>query len=136
MTHEDYTREETVKLGSERRFGQVFAVVFALIGAVTWWRHHAYWPAWLSAAAVILAVAYLVPSLLYWPNRIWLQFGLLLNKIIQPVVMALLFFIAVTPIALIMRLRGADLLRLKISKSAKTYWIERNRPPNSMSKQF
>ena len=136
MTHEDLQREDIVKLGSERRFGQVFAAVFAIAGLITFWHSHAYWPAWFVASAVTLALAYAAPDWLRGPNRLWMKFGLLLKRIIQPIVMALLFFVAVTPIALIMRLKRADLLRLKFEKGQGTYWLKRDRAPNPMNKQF
>jgi energy-coupling factor transporter transmembrane protein EcfT len=136
MTHEDYSREEKIKLGSERRFGQVFAGLFALIAFVVWHRAHVGWPLWLAAAVAMLAVAYLAPTWLERPNRLWLRFGLLLAKVIQPVVLGILFFVAITPIGMIMRLRHSDLLRLKFDRDAKSYWIVRDNPPNPMSKQF
>lgn len=136
MTHEDFSRKEKIKLGSERRFGQVFAGLFALIALVVWYRAHAVWPFWLAAAAVTLAIVHLAPSWLERPNRLWLGFGLLLAKVIQPIVLGILFFVAITPIGMIMRLRRSDLLRLKFDRDAKSYWIVRDKPPHPMNKQF
>ena len=61
-------------------------------------------------------------------NRLWLKFGLLLHKVVNPIVMALVFFGTVLPTGLIMRVLGKDLLRLKRQPDANSYWIER-RPP-------
>ncbi|MBT5415894.1 MAG: hypothetical protein HOH66_03470 [Rhodospirillaceae bacterium] len=138
--HEDYGREEEVKGSSDRGFGIVFAVVFALV---------ALWPLtgengavrlWSAAVAIaFLAIAFLRPGLLAPLNRLWTRFGLLLHRIVNPIVMGFLFYLTVTPMALIMRALGKDLLRLKRDPEAKSYWIERTPPgpaPDTMSNQF
>lgn len=138
--HEDYGREEEVKGSSNRGFGQVFAVVFAVV---------AFWPLtgeggsvrlWsLGLAVAFLAIAYLRSSLLAPLNWVWTRFGLLLHRIVNPLVMGMLFYGTVTPMGLIMRALGKDLLRLKRDPKARTYWIERKPPgptPDSMSNQF
>ena len=128
-----------VKVGSERSFGVVFAIVFAIIGA---------WPLlgggeprlWsLLIAAVFLGLGFIAPVVLRPLNIIWFKFGMLLGRIIAPIVISLLFFIAVTPTALIMRMMRKDILRLKLDRNAKSYWISRsktNNPMGSMKKQF
>ena len=137
--HEDYGRAEEVKLGSERAFGVVFAVVFAVVGL---------WPlvagggvrAWaLGVGAWILVVALARPALLRPFNRAWFHFGLLLSRVVNPLVMGLLFFVTVTPIGLIMRALGKDPLRLRFDRGAPSYWIERQPPgpePETMRQQF
>ena len=137
--HEDLTREEEVKASSERGFGIVFAVVFTIVGllpllaggGVRWWA--------LALAAGFLGAGYLAPQILRPLNRLWLKFGLLLHRIVNPVIMGLLFFVTVTPIGLIMRALGKDPLRLNLDRSAKSYWIERTPPgpaPDTMKNQF
>lgn len=137
--HEDFGREAPVKAGSERAFGIVFAVFFAVIGL---------WPLvaggaprfWaLGVAAAFLVAALLVPKALGPLNRLWFKFGLLLHRIVSPLAMGMLFFVAVTPVALIMRLLGKDVLNLRFRRDAKSYWIERTPPgpaPDSMRRQF
>jgi hypothetical protein len=137
--HEDLSREDEVKGSSERGFGIVFAVLFAIIGlfpllgdgGVRWWS--------LGLAAAFLAAAHLAPAVLKPLNRLWLKFGLLLHRIVNPLIMGLLFFATVTPIGLIMRALGKDPLRLSFDRSARTYWIERDPPgpaPDTMKNQF
>lgn len=138
-THESFSRDEAVKVSSVRAFGIVFTVLFAVIGL---------WPLihcgevriWsLVLAAVILAVALIRPSLLAPFNRAWMKFGLLLHKITNPVIMGLIFFLTVTPTALIMRAMGKDPLRRKFDPSATSYWIDRDPPgpePETMKQQF
>ena len=68
-------------------------------------------------------------------NKLWFKFGILLGKLISPFVMGIIFFLVVTPIGLIMRLLGKDVLNLKYSKN-KSYWIEKNGPKSKMKNQF
>ena len=93
----------------------------------------------LTVAAVILTIALIRPALLAPFNRVWMKFGLLLHKITNPIIMGLIFFLAVTPTAVVMRAIGKDPLRRKFDKSAQSYWIERVPPgpePESMKQQF
>lgn len=126
-------------MGSERSFGLVFVVVFAVIG---------FWPLlkgeplrlWaLGAAAVLLVLALAVPAALKPFNRLWFRFGLLLHKVMTPLIMGLMFFGAFMPTGLIMRALGKDILRLKFDPQAQSYWIERHPPgpaPESLRNQF
>jgi predicted membrane metal-binding protein len=137
--HEDYSREEEVKAGSDRSFGLVFAGFFAIVGALSLWRHGQGWHWTLPLAAVFLVVALTYPRVLGPLNRLWLKFGLLLYKVMNPIVLGLLFFVTIMPIGLVMRAMGKDFLRLKREPDAKTYWIARTPPgppPQSMKNQF
>ncbi|MFZ5689630.1 MAG: SxtJ family membrane protein [Pseudomonadota bacterium] len=128
-----------VAMDSERSFGLVFACVFALIGFVPWLLGHGWRPWALIVAAIFLAVALVFPRLLRPLNFIWFKLGLALHHIVNPVIMALIFFGAVLPTGLMVRLFGKDLLRLKRDPHAKSYWIERVPPgpdAQSMTRQF
>jgi hypothetical protein len=138
-THEDYKREHAIKGSSDRGFGQVFAGFFAILGF--WPLLHGEAPNWwlVGIGAAFLIVAYTHPSLLAVPNRWWMKFGLLLAKIVNPLVMGLVFYLTVTPTGWIMRALGKDPLRLRIDRQATSYWIERKPPgpaPETMSQQF
>jgi predicted membrane metal-binding protein len=139
QTHEDFAREEEVKVSSERSFGFVFATVFVVIGLLPLFHRNPVRLWSLGIAAVFLVLALAAPRALTPLNRLWMKFGLLLHAIVNPVVMAFLFFSTVTPIALLMRIRGKDPLRLKLDPNAKTYWIDRTPPgpsPDTMPRQF
>jgi len=125
--------------GSERGFGIVFAVVFLLLalfpllGGGTPF----YWAFGLAAAFLLLAFVW--PRALAPLNLVWFKFGLLLHRIVSPVIMTLLYFVAVTPTGLVMRLFGKNLLRLRKPAKATSYWIERRPPgpePASLRNQF
>ena len=137
--HEDFSREEAVTAGSDRGFGQVFAGFFVLMSGLSWWRGHTAWHWALPVAAAFLIVAYTYPRALNPLNRLWLKIGLLLYKVVNPIVLGLLFFVTIAPIGLVMRMFGKDFLRLKLDRDAKSYWIERappGPPPQSMKNQF
>ena len=84
-------------------------------------------------------VAVVYPQMLAPLNRLWFRFGLLLHKIVSPVVLAIMFFLVFTPTGMIMRALGKDPLRLRLDKNATSYWIERTPPgpsPESLGDQF
>lgn len=137
--HEDFSRQEEVTGPSDRTFGLSLAAALALLALWPIVRHRPM-RAWLLQVAVVLtALALVRPRLLGLANRAWLRLGLLLQRLATPAVMALLFYAAVTPTALALRLLGKDLLRLRIDRTADTYWIDRTPPgpdPGSMRRQF
>jgi len=138
-THESLERPEAIAGGSDRGFGLVFAAVCAIVGLLPLWHGGEVRIWWLGAAGAFLAAALAAPAILHPLNRLWFRFGLLLNKIVSPLVMGLIFFVVVTPAALAMRMRGRDPLRLKFDRGAGSYWIKREPPgpsPDSMRNQF
>jgi len=135
--HEDFSREEKEKVGTERQFGLVFAAVSAIVGAVLYWTGSAYWTVALATSIGFLVVALWIPNLLRWPNRFWLGFGALLHKVMQPIILGILFYGTITPIAILLRIAGKDPLNLKFCTKAETYWITRKKDlAHSMSNQF
>lgn len=120
------TTAHVEKPGSERSFGLVFAGVFALIGLAP--LRHGEDPHWfiLALAACFGVAGLVVPSVLRPLNFLWFQLGRLMNRVVSPVVMGGIFFIGVTPIAVILRLRGKDLLSLNFDRKAASYWIARD----------
>ena len=137
--HEDFSRTHAVKASSPRGFGVVFTVMF-LIVALWPWISGAAPRRWALVVAAVLAVVTLAaPALLALPNRWWLRFGELLNRLISPLVLAFLFFVVVTPMGALMRVFGKDNLRLRRDGQQPSYWIEREPPgpkPDSLNHQF
>ena len=137
--HENLTRSDEVKGSSNRSFGLVFACVFTIIGL---WSLYAsgsvrLWA--LAVGAVFLIAALAKPDILAPLNRLWLKFGALLHKIVNPIIMGILFFITVTPIALISRIVGKKFLHTAFEPGAESYWILREPPgpePEDMNNQF
>jgi hypothetical protein len=138
-THEAFSRDEVIVAGSDRSFGLVMAAAFAILTSLNAWHDGRVWPWTAGAAALFLAAALLRPALLNPLNRLWLKFGLLLHRVVNPIVMGLLFYGTVWPTGLVMRALGKDLLRLKRQPEADSYWIVRAPPgpaPETMKDQF
>lgn len=139
MSHESLEREEIVKGPSNRSFGFVFAAVFFVIGAFPLLAGKSALVWALATGAAFALVALAIPVVLAPLNRLWLKLGLLLHKVVSPIVLAILFFVVITPMGLAMRLFGKDPLRLRLDKGSKSYWIERNPPgpaPETLKDQF
>ena len=126
---------DDVKISSNRSFGIVFFLVFLLIalyplmfsGEIRSWS--------LIISFTFLVLGLLNSTILYPLNKLWFKFGIFLGKLISPMIMGIIFFLVVTPIGLIMRLLGKDVLNLKFDKS-QSYWIEKNSPKSKMKNQF
>ena len=126
---------DDIKIGSNRSFGIVFFVVFLLIAL-----HPLIYQGdvriWSSIISLLFLFLGLINSKLLTPlNKIWFKFGIFLGKIISPLIMGIIFFFVVTPIAVLMRLLKKDLLNLKFSNKT-SYWIEKNDPKSKMKNQF
>jgi hypothetical protein len=137
--HEQLAREHRIVGSSDRSFGITLAAVLLLVAAARLWSGAAGALYWLAAAALVLTIAALTPQWLAPFNRLWLRLGLVLYRFVNPVVMGAVFFLVVTPTALLMRLFGKRPLRLAADPAATSYWLER-RPPGpaaeSMRQQF
>tara|TARA_Y100000817_G_scaffold276382_1_gene237801 strand:+ start:137 stop:526 length:390 start_codon:yes stop_codon:yes gene_type:complete len=124
-----------IKIGSNRSFGIVFFVVFLIIGL---------WPLinngdirnWSVIISVIFLVLGLLNSKVLTPlNKAWFRFGIFLGNFIAPIVMAIVYFLVVTPIGILMKIVKKDLINLKKNNN-KSYWIEKNEIKSSMKNQF
>lgn len=138
-THESFFREEEIATGSDRSFGLVMAAAFAALSALNAWHSGRLWPWTATLAALFLAASIVRPAALHPLNLLWLKFGLLLSRVVSPIVMALLFFGTVLPTGIVMRMMGKDLLRLKRQAAIDSYWIVRSPPgpePQTMRDQF
>jgi len=125
-----------IKIGSNRNFGIVFFIVFLVVSLwpLTYGEPIRIWSAIISLVFLILG---LMNSKLLTPlNQLWFKFGIILGAIVAPIVMGFVFFLVVTPIGLVMRIAGKDLLNKKYDKKKETYWIKRDKPVSTMKKQF
>ena len=126
---------DDVKLSSNRSFGIVFFVVFLFI-ALYPLSYSGEIIKWSLVISLIFLLLGLVNSKILTPlNKTWFKFGIFLGNIISPIIMAIVFFLVVTPVGLIMRALGKDPLNLKFN-AKKSYWIEKNGPKSKMKNQF
>jgi hypothetical protein len=126
---------DDIKISSNRSFGIVFFIVFLLI---------AFYPLinqgeiriWSVLISLLFLILGIINSKILTPlNKVWFKFGIFLGKLISPVVMGIIFFLVVTPIAFLMRMLKKDLLNLKFNKNS-SYWIEKTDPKSTMKNQF
>lgn len=126
-------------LPSNRKFGLLFAVVFSLLGVYLWRRHVEWYPASFVLSGAFLLTALLYPDILRPLNRAWMTLALVLNTVVSPVVLGVLYFAVFTPVALFMRIRKRDVLNRRFDPADISYWIARTPPgpaPDSLRDQF
>ena len=122
---------------SEKSFGVVFSIVFLIVSLFPPLINSEGLRIWaLFVSIIFFLLAFLAPKILVLPNKLWFKFGLLIGSIVAPIVMAFVYFVTVLPTGLIMRLLGKDLLKQKLDKNAKSYWVKRSEPMGSMKNQF
>ena len=136
--HEDYQRHAEIRLSSDRSFGFVFAAFFTVVALwpllrgrpLRWWA--------LAPTALFLAITLIAPSTLHPLNVLWGRLGVLLSRIVSPIVLGAMFFLIFTPGAILFRLFGKDFLRVKRT-AAESYWLRRTPPgpaPETVINQF
>ena len=132
----DLKKNNLTSASSNRSFGIVFFVFFLIV---------AFWPlkngedlrVWSLIISFIFLLLGLINSKILTPlNKLWFKLGIFLGNFISPIVMALVFFLVVTPTGIIMRLSGKNLLRINKMKNVKTYWIKIDKRNSSMRNQF
>ncbi len=124
-----------IKISSNRSFGIVFFIVFLIIALYPLSKNGEI-RIWFVIVSLIFLLLGLFNSKILTPlNKLWFKFGVILGKIISPLVMGIIFFLVVTPIGLVMRLFGKDLLNLRYNLN-KSYWIEKDGPKSKMKNQF
>ena len=126
---------DDIKISSNRSFGIVFFVVFFLIALYPLINNEEI-RIWSLIISLIFLILGLINSRILTPlNKLWFKFGILLGKIVSPIIMGIIFFLVVTPIGFIMRILGKDVLNLKFNEN-KSYWIEKTGPKSKMKNQF
>jgi hypothetical protein len=135
----DHTAYSEIKIGSTRSFGLVFAIVFALIGTyplLTGASPHL-WA--LATSALFLAFSFVFTWVLEPLNRLWFRFGMMLGRIVNPIVMLIIYGLTILPFGVAIRALRKDLLRLRLDRETHSYWIDRRPPgpePESLKDQF
>ena len=124
-----------IKIGSNKSFGIVFSIFFLIIALypLLYDKEIRLWS--LIISLVFLILGFLNSKVLSPLNKLWFKFGIFLGSVVSPIIMGIIFFFVVTPIGIIMRALGKDLLNLKFNKN-KSYWIEKSGPKSNMKNQF
>lgn len=136
--HENLGREERIKEPSNRSFGFTVAAACLFVGVVRSWVHGEIAYVWLAIGLALAVAALVYPRVLTPLNKAWMKLGLVLFKVISPVMLALLYYGCFVPMGLLMRAMGKDPLRLKREPEARSYWIKRTDADRvtSMKNQF
>lgn len=137
--HENYQSSHETELPSERSFGIVMTVAFAVFGGIPWYKRGEPNLYLFGITAAFALFTLVFPRALRPLNIVWMKLGLLLGRIVTPLVMAVVFFGVVTPMSILMRLFGKDPLALKYEAGRGSYWIERTPPGpkgDSLKRQF
>ena len=130
---------KTAKSPSNRSFGTLFVVLFALIGFCSWWRSGAFHPWAFCFSGLTLAITLAKPSWLGPANRAWMKLAEVLHRCASSVALGMIFFGIFTPLGWGMRLAGRDVLKRRFEPGASTYWVERDPPgpdPTGLPNQF
>ena len=114
-----------------RKFGLMVGGVFAVLGLLFLWRHKAHYPYFLWPGAVSVLFGAILPRALKWIYIAWMSVAFVLGFVMAHVILAVLFYLVITPIGLLAKLAGKDFLSLKLDRAAKSYWIPREKKPKS-----
>ena len=122
-------------LPSNKKFGLFFSAIFVLIAVYVYLKFRVEFAVFALTISTLFAIAaFLTPQILSPLNRLWFYLGLLLGKIVSPIVLALIFFVLITPVSLVTRLFGRDELKIK-KRTVESYWVDRS-PPGPPSESF
>jgi len=122
-----------------RKFGLMVGGVFAVLGLLFLWRHKAHYPYFLWPGAGLVLFGVLWPRTLKWIYIGWMSVAFVLGFVMAHVILTLFFFLLITPLGLVARWFGQDFLSLKLDRSARSYWIPRerkSRSPADYERQF
>jgi hypothetical protein len=137
-THETLNLKSSQPQGSsDRMFGFVLGTALCVFGLIPFLKSHAIRTTPIALSLLFFLPAIFKPVLLRQLNKLWTQFGLLLQRITNPIIMGVLFFGVITPLSFMMKRMKKDLLNLKFDPQAKSYWVKKEKDPNgSMKNQF
>ncbi len=127
--------KKQIKISSNRSFGIVFFIFFLVLSLWPLTNNENVRLSFLVVSIIFLILGIINSKILTPLNKLWFKFGILLGKIVSPIIMGIIFFFVVTPIGFIMRAIGKDLINLKYNNN-KSYWIEKTGPKSKMKNQF
>ena len=126
-----------IQTNSNRSFGIVFSIVFIIIAFWSFRGDFSQIKILPLLISLIFLILGLINSKLLTPlNKLWIKFGNLLGSIISPIIMAIIFFLVVTPTGILLRIFGKDLLNIKQKSNKNSYWIKKDKRISKMNQQF
>jgi|TARA_B110000285_G_C14952514_1_gene527505 hypothetical protein len=121
---------------NNRGFGLLFCIFFLVVGMFPLIKGEDPRIIYLPISIIFLFLGVINSKILTPLKKLWIKLGDLLGIIIAPIIMGLVYFLILTPLSIIVKVAGKDLLKLKFSNKVKSYWIKRDKDPGSMDKQF
>ena len=124
-----------IQLPPNKKFGIFFSAIFVLIAVYAYFKFRGEFAILALTTSILFAIAaFLKPQILSPFNRLWISLGLLLGKIVSPIVLALIFFVLISPVSIVTRIFGRDELKIK-KRTVESYWVDRS-PPGPPSASF
>ena len=138
-SHENISHEHAIEGPSDRAFAFSFAVIFLCFAGYSYWRNGNAWTILLGLAVLFGLFGWIAPRVLHPLNIAWLKLGLLLYRVVNPIIMAIMYCCSIVPMGLLLRAMGKDILHLKLDRQSKSYWVQRTPPgpeSESLKNQF
>lgn len=132
----EFKAKTKVQKGSAKSFGIVFGFLFLFIFIYIFFEYGNFNIYILIVSIIFFIFTFLYSKIFYFPNLIWLKFGLILGKLLSPLIMLIIYLVLFMPIGLFFLIFKKDLLEIKINKSVKSYWKTRKYKMQSMNNQY
>ena len=133
--HEYLVLNKKFILKSDRNFGLTMTIALALIGLISFRQRSLYCYLFWTSSSIFFILSILSPKRLHLVHIKWMQFGAIIKQVTTPLILTLFFFIFLTPLALVLKVLGKDLLGLRMKKDYESYWVAAEEP-SSFKDQF
>lgn len=123
-----------INRGSEKNFGTTFSIIFFLISSYLFYITNHFWSVFFSLSIILTLITIFKPKLFFLPNILWFKLGMLLGRLIAPLIMLFIFFLVMFPLGLLLKVFNKD--NYKKNKEVNSFWIKRDKEINTMKDQF
>ena len=124
------------KKTSNKKFGLFFGLVFSFFGIYTYFFYHYTWWIFFLIAFLFLSCSFFYPKILKYPNDLWHYLGFILGAIISRIILTSIYVAIFIPVGIFIKFVCNDMMNLKTKENLSSYWLKRDKSPNSMKKQY
>ena len=114
-----------------REFGLTIGIILVILGSIALWRNKAFYPYFLAPGALFILSGLTLPGILKPLQKAWMAFSIVIGFFVSRIILTVLFYLAVTPIGLIMKIFAKDLLDQRIDKNKPSYWHDLSAEPKT-----